>query len=115
MRGCLSVIVIAGAFVAGVIWQAGPPVASGVVTMALQGSGLSADRLDVKVTASRWNGNVAAVTPLEHTAVTVVDRHVPRTTIDLAPVIELADEHVQPSESHCCAPRSGCRSRPVSM
>lgn len=51
MRGCLSVIVLGGAFLVGLVWFAGPPVASGVVTMALQGSGLAADRLEVQVTA----------------------------------------------------------------
>ena len=51
MRGCLSVILLAGAFVVGLVWFAGPQVASGVVTLGLQGSGLSADRLDVKVRA----------------------------------------------------------------
>jgi hypothetical protein len=51
VRGCLSVMVLGGAFLAGLVWFAGPPVASGVVTLALQGSGLAADRLDVQVTA----------------------------------------------------------------
>jgi hypothetical protein len=51
MRGCLSVLLLGGAFLAGLVWFAGPQVASGAVTMALQGSGLAADRLDVRVTA----------------------------------------------------------------
>jgi hypothetical protein len=51
MRGCLSVIVVGAAFLAGLVWFAGPPLASGVVSLALQGSGLAADRLDVRVTA----------------------------------------------------------------
>lgn len=51
MRGCLSVIVLAIAFVGAVVWFGGPPLASGLVTLALQGSGFSADQLDVRVTA----------------------------------------------------------------
>jgi hypothetical protein len=51
MRGCLSVLVLGAVFLAGLTWFAGPPVASGVVTKALQGSGLAADDLNVQVTA----------------------------------------------------------------
>ena len=51
MRGCLSVLVLGGVFLVGLVWFAGPPLASGLVTIALQASGLSADRIGVQVTA----------------------------------------------------------------
>jgi hypothetical protein len=51
MRGCLSVIVLVLAFLGAIVWFGGPPVASGLVTLGLQGSGLTADRLDVQVRA----------------------------------------------------------------
>jgi DUF2993 family protein len=51
MRGCLSVLMLGAVFVGGLVWFGGPPVASALVTTALQGSGLAADKLDVDVTA----------------------------------------------------------------
>jgi hypothetical protein len=51
VRGCLSVLVLGAVFLAGMIWFAGPPLASGLVTMALQASGLSAERVGVQVVA----------------------------------------------------------------
>jgi hypothetical protein len=51
VRGCLTVIVLGAAFLTGLLWFTGPPLASGVVTIGLQGSGLVADRLDVGVSA----------------------------------------------------------------
>lgn len=51
MRGCLSVLVLGAVFLAGSVWFAGPPLAAGLVTIALQASGLSADRVGVQVTA----------------------------------------------------------------
>jgi hypothetical protein len=51
MRGCLSVLVLAIAFVAIAIWFGGPPLASAVVQSTLTGNGFVADALDVEVTA----------------------------------------------------------------
>jgi hypothetical protein len=51
MRGCLSVLVLALAFVAIAIWFGGPPLASAVVRTTLTSSGFTADTLDVEVTS----------------------------------------------------------------
>jgi hypothetical protein len=51
VRGCLSVLVLGALVVGALVWFAGPPAASALVTTALHGSGLAADKLDVEVTA----------------------------------------------------------------
>lgn len=51
MRGCLSVLIIAAAFLLGIVWFGGPPLAETVVESSLTGSGFEADRLDVTVAA----------------------------------------------------------------
>jgi len=51
VRSCLSVIVLGLAFLGAIVWFGGPPLASGLVALAIQSSGLRADRLDVRVTA----------------------------------------------------------------
>ncbi len=50
MRGCLSVVVLGLAFLAAIVWVAGPPVASAIVATTVS-RGLAADRLEVAVTA----------------------------------------------------------------
>lgn len=42
MRGCLSVLLLAGLFVVGVVWFAGPTLAAGLVTAALASAGFTA-------------------------------------------------------------------------
>lgn len=51
MRGCLSVLVLAIAFLAAGVWFGGPPLASAVVTSTLKGTGFASDTLDVVVMA----------------------------------------------------------------
>jgi hypothetical protein len=51
LRGCLSVLLIAAAFFVATVWFGGPPLAESVVEASLTGSGLTADELDVTVTA----------------------------------------------------------------
>jgi hypothetical protein len=51
VRGCLFVLVIAAAFLVGIVWFAGPPIAGSVIAASLANSGFSAERLDVTVTA----------------------------------------------------------------
>ena len=51
MRGCLSVVTLAGVFLAVAIWFGGPPLASAVVESTLTGTGFASDTLDVEVTA----------------------------------------------------------------
>lgn len=52
MRGCLSVLVLAAAFVLAVVWFAGPPLAATIVKANLTGSGLTANDLEVSVSAA---------------------------------------------------------------
>jgi hypothetical protein len=79
VRGCLFVLVVAGAFLVGIVWFGGPPIAGAVIEANLAGSGFRADRLAVAVAADppltlavgradrvtidadgvRWNGLVA--------------------------------------------------------
>ena len=51
MRGCLSVLILAIAFIAAGVWFGGPSLASAVVTSTLKGTGFASDTLDVVVTA----------------------------------------------------------------
>lgn len=51
MRGCLSVLILAAAFLTGLVWFAGPPIASTVVEASLASSGFTADTLGVTVRA----------------------------------------------------------------
>lgn len=51
MRGCLSVVIIAAAFIVGVVWFGGPPLAATVVEATLTGAGFDADDLDITVSA----------------------------------------------------------------
>src|SRR5919112_3846543 len=51
MRGCLTILVLAAAFVVGAIWFGGPPLAGTVVEASLTGAGLTADELDVTVSS----------------------------------------------------------------
>lgn len=51
MRGCLTVLVLAAAFLVGGIWFGGPPLAGTVVEASLTGAGLTADDLDVTVSS----------------------------------------------------------------
>jgi hypothetical protein len=51
MRGCLTILVLAAAFVIGAIWFGGPPLAGTVIEASLTGSGLTADELDVNVSS----------------------------------------------------------------
>jgi hypothetical protein len=51
MRGCLSVLILAIAFLAAGVWFGGPPLASAVVTSTLKGTGFASDTLRVVVTA----------------------------------------------------------------
>lgn len=51
MRGCLAVLLLAAAFSLGAVWVAGPPVASGIVTVGLGLAGLQAERTEVTVVA----------------------------------------------------------------
>lgn len=51
MRGCLSVLIIAAAFVVSLVWFGGPPIAEAVVTASLTSSGFKADDLDVAIRA----------------------------------------------------------------
>jgi hypothetical protein len=50
VRGCLSVLVLAIAFVSVGVWFGGPPLASAIVASTLTGSGFASDTLDVSVT-----------------------------------------------------------------
>lgn len=52
MRGCLSILILAAAFVLGAIWFGGPPLAGTVLEATLSGTGFVADELDVDVQAS---------------------------------------------------------------
>ena len=49
MRGCLSVLIIAAAFLTGIVWFGGPPLAATVVEATLTSSGFAADDLEVTV------------------------------------------------------------------
>lgn len=49
MRGFLGVLIIAAAFVAGIAWFGGPPLAETLVEASLTNSGFAADELDVTV------------------------------------------------------------------
>ena len=49
MRGCLGVLIIAAAFLAGIVWFGGPPLAETVVEATLTSSGFEADDLEVTV------------------------------------------------------------------
>ena len=51
MRGCLSVLVIAAAFLAAVVWFGGPPIAATVVEASLTSAGFNADVVNVTVDA----------------------------------------------------------------
>ena len=51
MRGCLSVLVLAAAFIFGLVWFGGPPIAATVVKASLANAGFKADTLDVTVGA----------------------------------------------------------------
>lgn len=51
MRGCLSILILAAAFVLGLVWFGGPPLAATVVQASLTGSGFQADELAVTVRA----------------------------------------------------------------
>ena len=51
MRGCLSVLIIAAAFLVGVVWFGGVPLAETVVEASLTASAFEADELDVTVGA----------------------------------------------------------------
>jgi len=51
VRGCLSVLILGIAFLAGAIWFGGPPLAAAVVTSTLSTGGFASDTLDVEVTA----------------------------------------------------------------
>jgi hypothetical protein len=51
MRGCLAVLVLAAAFSIAAVWIAGPPIASGLVTVGLGLAGLDADETAVTVVA----------------------------------------------------------------
>jgi hypothetical protein len=49
LRGCLSILVLAAAFVLGLVWFGGPPIASTVVRTSLTNAGFKSDTLDVTV------------------------------------------------------------------
>src|SRR5258705_598275 len=51
MRGCLSVLILAIAFLAVGVWFGGPPLASAVVRSTLTSTGFASDTLDVEVNA----------------------------------------------------------------
>jgi hypothetical protein len=51
VRGCLSVLIIAAAFLVGVVWFGGVPLAETVVEASLTASAFDADELDVTVRA----------------------------------------------------------------
>jgi hypothetical protein len=51
VRGCLSVLIIAAAFLVGVVWFGGVPLAETVVEASLTASAFEADELDVTVRA----------------------------------------------------------------
>ena len=51
MRGCLSVLIIAAAFLVGIVWFGGVPLAETVVEASLTSSAFEADELDVTVSA----------------------------------------------------------------
>ena len=51
MRGCLSVLIIAAAFLVTATWFGGPPLAETVVDASLTSSGFTSDDLDVTVSA----------------------------------------------------------------
>lgn len=51
MRGCLSVLIIAAAFLVGIVWFGGVPLAETVVEASLTTSAFEADELDVTVHA----------------------------------------------------------------
>jgi hypothetical protein len=51
MRGCLSVLIIAAAFLVGIVWFGGVPLAETVVEASLTSSAFEADELDVTVHA----------------------------------------------------------------
>src|SRR5512145_3034214 len=50
MRGCLAVVVLAAVFSVAAIWLAGPPIASGLVTVGLRMAGFEAEQTTVTVT-----------------------------------------------------------------
>jgi hypothetical protein len=51
LRGCLTVLILAAAFVVGAVWFGGPPIAATVVEASLTGSGFASDELNVTVRA----------------------------------------------------------------
>ena len=51
MRGCLSVLILAAAFLVAFTWFGAPPLAEAVVTAGLTGAGLRSDDLEVSVEA----------------------------------------------------------------
>jgi hypothetical protein len=51
LRGCLSVLIIAAAFLVGIVWFGGVPLAETVVEASLTASAFEADELDVTVQA----------------------------------------------------------------
>src|SRR5260221_5250359 len=51
MRGCLSVLILAIAFLVVGVWFGGPPLASAVVRSTLSATGFASDTLDVEVRA----------------------------------------------------------------
>lgn len=51
MRGFLSVLILAAAFLVGLVWFGGPPIAETVVKASLTGSGFKADDLEVAIRA----------------------------------------------------------------
>ena len=51
MRGCLTILLLAAAFLVGGLWFGGPPLAGAVVQASLTGSGFRADDLRIVVSA----------------------------------------------------------------
>jgi DUF2993 family protein len=51
LRGCLSVLILAAAFVTGLVWFGGPPIAETIVKASLTSSGFEADDLEVAIRA----------------------------------------------------------------
>lgn len=51
MRGCLFVLILAAAFLVGLVWFGGPPFAATIVEGSLTGAGFEAQELDVTVRA----------------------------------------------------------------
>src|SRR6476469_8677764 len=94
MRGCLSILILAIAFLAVGVWFGGPPLASTVIRSTLSSTGFASDTLDVEVTADppltlaigrartvaitatgvRWNGLRVATLALSLGSVDLVAR-----------------------------------------